>query len=438
MFRFQKQMGNMINTSDNSFIHNANMKTPLGIFQDQNPISYATPAAQSSQNKLVYRPLTAHLQQNPKEENQTASSLEKKLDESSIISGRVDLSMVVKSSQTKYSRADFLRLKQRIESNSPQKQNQASQQYLEPMFNTANTQQNQRDSIKRVSFKEQQPLDQEARKSIHHQLYTYQNQPKEVEITNTTGKRNFEYTFDPKKDAVSQSQNLYQTQKQTFQPSLQYGEAMPQRPQSVLQGYQEQIISRKNKQFLSDVQSEKVQEQKPSLFRTNFANLVHQNLQEGQKKSHQSILKHSTLDAHQHDLLSKAASKKLNNQTLNESLRFKIHNEDLLSKEESKKDLETHTQFSRERSLEKSGIDFINEAKDFSNIISNLKNLLNKDKTSITQKSFQTLDHRPISHIASTSSNLVSQSHTISVNPVYHNNSINPVHHNISTLTNHH
>ena len=53
-----------------------------------------------------------------------------------------------------------------------------------------------------------------------------------------------------------------------------------------------------------------------------------------------------------------------------------------MSKDESKKELESH--FSRERSLEKSGIDFINEARDFSNIISNLKNLLHKDKANGT------------------------------------------------------
>jgi hypothetical protein len=59
-----------------------------------------------------------------------------------------------------------------------------------------------------------------------------------------------------------------------------------------------------------------------------------------------------------------------------------------MSKQESKKDFDTQTHLSRERSLEKSGIDFINEARDFSNIISNLKNLLHKDKANMTQKSF--------------------------------------------------
>jgi len=59
-----------------------------------------------------------------------------------------------------------------------------------------------------------------------------------------------------------------------------------------------------------------------------------------------------------------------------------------MSKQESKKDFDTQTHLSKERSLEKSGIDFITEARDFSNIISNLKNLLHKDKANMTQKSF--------------------------------------------------
>lgn len=47
---------------------------------------------------------------------------------------------------------------------------------------------------------------------------------------------------------------------------------------------------------------------------------------------------------------------------------------------------------SKERSIDKSGIDFMAEARDFSNVIGNLKNILNKGKNH-TSRSFMTLDY---------------------------------------------
>ena len=48
-----------------------------------------------------------------------------------MVSNRVDLSMFVKSSEMRYTRADFMRLKHRIESNSPSKNNELSNKYLD-------------------------------------------------------------------------------------------------------------------------------------------------------------------------------------------------------------------------------------------------------------------------------------------------------------------
>lgn len=81
----------------------------------------------------------------------------------------------------------------------------------------------------------------------------------------------------------------------------------------------------------------------------------------------------------------------MNNQTLNETLKLKIEEE----KEANKRDdMTVHTYQSREnRSLDKSGIDYLTEARDFQNIIGNLKSLLHKGKTSMSNnKSFMTLD----------------------------------------------
>ncbi len=87
-------------------------------------------------------------------------------------------------------------------------------------------------------------------------------------------------------------------------------------------------------------------------------------------------MKNSTIEiATASALLKKQDSqKKINNQTLNETLKVKIDKQ-----EEVKEEFNVGSR--QDRSLDKSAIDFMSEAKDFSNIIGNLKNLLNKGKT---------------------------------------------------------
>lgn len=153
--------------------------------------------------------------------------------------------------------------------------------------------------------------------------------------------------------------------------------------------------------------------EKPQVESTKNAMPFTQSVIEVKKQS--SILKNSTIEiATASALLQKQESqKKINNQTLNETLKVKIDNL------EEKKEENVYAR--QDRSLDKSAIDFMSEAKDFSNIIGNLKSLLNKGKTQSSNKSYMTLDpvRPPSSQMAS---HLMNQSYMTSIN------------HNISTF----
>eukprot|EP00347_Sterkiella_histriomuscorum_P020934 403335893 len=436
---------------DNSIIRNEHgdksQKRASNLFFDKNhqnqiaaQIEIQQNLKQSIPNKSSYRPLTAiqkpiatlgnnyikELKQKREESTQQNSNEKQINDESSIISGyRVDLSMIAKGTDQKYTREELLKMKKRMDSISPQK-GQSQKPSLEiikesqlPIYASTN-----RDTVKRVSFKEASiSMNDIQNQSAINNNFKYNKDVVDMQLSNQNivNRKSFEQTFNPKKEGgqvQSQTQNV----------------GNHTRNQSVLQSYKEQVINRKNKQHLQDQSNKSDQiivdqaqidnmKNKPSISSKFFNSVI-----ENQTKNKQSILKNSTIDPPVAQyILRQNNSQRINNHTLNETLKVKINQEEERDNKHQRdvKDETIQTIRSREnRSLDKSGIDFMTEARDFSNIIQNLKNLLHKgnqmQQNQNSHKSFMTLDQRASSKMSS-----INHSYITNVNQHVFQNNLN-------------
>ncbi|CDW75776.1 UNKNOWN [Stylonychia lemnae] len=398
-----------------------------------------------SQKKFIYRPLTASLRPNNKQDESFQSNYpelgeqQQIMNEQSVNSSRLDLKMVAKSSSNRYTREDMMRLKQRVETVSPTKisaQNSLQpQNHLEIIQeNSFINPQNLRDKdIKRVSFKDssKELASQNTLKStkeirqdpIVNHNFKYNKDVAEMHLSNPNivNRKSFEQTFNPKKDGKADEEGKQNQQKQQV------------RAQSVLQGYKDQIVSRKNKQHLQDrtiaVQSEQqlIDESKRKQYMRSMINTDSNNFKT-------SILKNATIEPVRIEKIDKnIQNQKINNYTLNETLKVKINQEESKREPRGAQDPNQTINSRDNKSLDKSGIDFLTEARDFTNIISNLKNLLQKGKlSSNSNKSFQTLEQRP-SHVQS-----VNQSYATNSAGLHHKNNISMSQINHQTLEHNH